>query len=71
MENDGKKKEKDFRITWRLLYGLSVVITLLSDIAYAASLRGNRQTSDALNSISLKIEKKSMSLKQKKDFKSA
>jgi len=66
MEKGGQRPEKDFRITWRLLYGLSVVITLLSDIAYAASLRGNRTTSDMLGGLSFKIEKKSISLKQKK-----
>ena len=65
MENP-KKPEKDFRITWRLLFFGSIIARLLSDIAYPMSLSMERKTSDRLGFLATKLEKKSQDLKQKR-----
>jgi len=61
-----KRPEKDFRVTWRLMFFASAIARLLSDIAYPMSLSMERKTSDRFGFLATKLEKKSRDLKQKR-----
>lgn len=63
---EAPKPKKDYRIMWRLFYFASAFASLLSDVAYAVSLRGERKTSDWLGRVDISLEKKSRNIKQKR-----